>query len=65
MSRADPTLSRTFSEISDYLQFFRDIVRRTKSKYQLEIADHYIDYVNSHDTPMSIPILIPELRARA
>jgi len=53
---------RSFSKLSDYLQFFRDIVRRTKSKYQLEIADCYIAYVNSHASPLSIPILIPELR---
>ena len=53
---------RSFSKLSDYLQFFRDIVRRTKSKYQLEIADRYIEYVSTHSAPLSIPILIPELR---
>lgn len=53
---------RTFSKLEDYLQFFRDLVRRTKSKYQLEIADRYIEYVSEHEDPLSIPILIPELR---
>lgn len=53
---------RTFTKLEDYLQFFRDLVRRTKSQYQLEIADRYIDYVSNHERPLSIPILIPELR---
>lgn len=53
---------RSFSKISDYLQFFRDLVRRTKSKYQLEIADKYIQYVTNHPEPFSVPVLIPELR---
>lgn len=53
---------RTFSELKDYLQFFRDLVRRTKSKYQLTIADRYIEYVENHKSPLSVPVLIPELR---
>lgn len=53
---------RTFTKLDDYLQFFRDLVRRTKSQYQLYIADRYIDYVSHHATPLSIPMLIPELR---
>lgn len=53
---------RTFSHIGDYLQFFRDLVRRTQSHYQLEIADRYVEYVNKHTAPLSVPILIPELR---
>lgn len=54
--------TRTFTRLSDYLQFFRDLVRRTKSEYQLEIADRYISYVESHAEPLSVPMLIPELR---
>jgi hypothetical protein len=54
--------TRSFSELIDYLQFFRDLVRRTKSKYQLAIADQYIDYVENHEKPLSVPVLIPELR---
>lgn len=53
---------RSFSTLGDYLQFFRDVVRRTKSKYQLDIADRYIYYVKAHPIPLSIPMLIPELR---
>lgn len=54
--------TRTFSKVSDYLQFFRDLVRRTKSVYQLQIADLYINYVLSSLNPLDIPLLIPELR---
>lgn len=53
---------RTFSEIGDYLQFFRDLVRRTKSPHQLSIADKYIEYVDVHSDPLSVPVLISELR---
>lgn len=53
---------RSFSKIEDYLQFFRDMVRRTKSQYQLAIADKYIEYVQGHLNPSSVPLLIPELR---
>jgi len=58
----DEAHERTFSNIEDYLQFFRDMVRRTKSKYQLEIADRYIEHIRASDDPLSIPLLIPELR---
>jgi len=37
-------------------------VRRTGSTYQLDIADKYIDYVKNHESPLSVPVLIPELR---
>jgi len=53
---------RTFSGISEYLSFFRDMVRRSKSIYQLNIADRYIDFVKNHSTPEIIPLIIPELR---
>jgi hypothetical protein len=53
---------RTFSNISDLMQFLRDIARRTKSKHQITIMDKYLDYVNSQTDPMAIPFLIPELR---
>lgn len=55
-------LIRTFTSLEDFLQFFRDMVRRTKSPYQLKLADKYISYVKAHDNPMSVPLLIPELR---
>jgi len=53
---------RTFTTVEDYLQFFRDMVRRTKSTYQLDIADRYIEFVKASADPKSIPLLIPELR---
>lgn len=53
---------RSFTTVEDFLQFFRDLVRRTKSTYQLQIADKYIEYVKQHESPLSVPVLIPELR---
>jgi hypothetical protein len=58
----DERKTRSFSMLIDYLQFFRDLVRRTNSKYQLAVADEYIKYVNNHQEPLSVPVLIPELR---
>ena len=55
-------LIRDFSGLNEYLQFFRDMVRRSKSSYQLDIADRYINYVSNHLDPSSVPLLIPELR---
>lgn len=51
-----------FSSVSDYLHFFERTVRMSKSKYQLEVAKRYIDFVNNAEEPDSIPLLIPELR---
>lgn len=53
---------RSFSGIEDYLFFFRDMVRRTASKYQRIIAEKYIGHVKNHSCPESVPLLIPELR---
>ena len=53
---------QNFSNVTDYLNFFRNLVRRTKSKYQLDIADRYINYVENSNDKMSVPLLIPELR---
>lgn len=51
-----------FADINAYLTFFYDKVRLTKSKYQLEIANRYIKFVQDSSTPEKIPLLIPELR---
>jgi hypothetical protein len=51
-----------FSTVSDYLDFFKAQIRLTKSKYQIEIAKKYIDYVNASEKPLDVPLLIPELR---
>ncbi len=53
---------RTFTKLTDYLQFFHDMVQRTKSTYQLDIAERYVKYVEAHPDPLSVPLLIPELR---
>lgn len=53
----------TFKDIPDYLNFFVNvIVRNSGSRYELEIAELYRDYVLNHSRPENIPLLIPELR---
>jgi len=53
----------TFKDIPDYLNFFVNvIVRNSGSKYEMEIAELYRDYVLKHDRPENIPLLIPEFR---
>ena len=53
---------RNFNDVTSYLSFFRDIVRRTNSIYQLKIADKYIEFVESQNSKDDIPLMIPELR---
>ncbi|HLO44071.1 MAG TPA: hypothetical protein VK175_07055 [Leadbetterella sp.] len=53
----------TFRDIPDYLNFFVNvIVRNSGSKYEMEIAELYRDYVLNHTRPEHIPLLIPEFR---
>ncbi|MDV4116243.1 topoisomerase [Elizabethkingia anophelis] len=53
----------TFRDIPDYLNFFVNvIVRNSGSKYEMEIAELYRNYVLTHERPENIPILIPEYR---
>ena len=53
----------TFRDVPDYLNFFANvIVRNSGSKYEMEIAGMYRDYVLSHTRPENIPLLIPEFR---
>lgn len=53
----------TFKDIPDYLNFFVNvIVRNSGSKYEMEIAELYREYVLNHSTPENIPLLIPEFR---
>lgn len=53
----------TFPSTIDYLNFFTDIiVRHSGSKYEMDIAEQYANYVTNHKDPTKIPILIPELR---
>lgn len=52
-----------FSDIKQYLLFFREtIVRNSGSQYEYEIACHYCDFVLSQPDPEVIPLLIPEFR---
>lgn len=51
-----------FSKVKDYMDFLKAQVRITKSKYQVEIVNKYIEYVEDSDKPKEIPLLIPELR---
>jgi hypothetical protein len=53
----------TFASVEEYLKFFKNvIVRNSGSKYERAIAQHYVEYVNGHDDPESVPLLIPEFR---
>jgi hypothetical protein len=52
-----------FKDIPDYLNFFVNvIVRNSGSKYEMEIAELYREYVINHSRPENIPLLIPEFR---
>lgn len=52
-----------FKDIPDYLNFFVNvIVRNSGSKYEMEIAEYYRDFVLNHARPENIPLLIPEFR---
>lgn len=53
---------RSFENVEQYLQFFRDIVRQTGSKYQRDLADLYSEYVIASDEPEKILLLFTELR---
>ena len=53
----------TFKDVPDYLNFFINvIVRNSGSKYEMELAELYRQFVLSHSRPENIPLLIPELR---
>lgn len=52
----------TFTQLSDFLNFYMALVKQTKSPYQIYLAEQYIDYVKSHPNPHDIPVLIPEMR---
>lgn len=53
----------TFKDVPDYLNFFVNvIVRNSGSKYEMEIAELYREFVLNHERPENIPLLIPEFR---
>ena len=52
-----------FPNLEQYLSFFRNVlVRQSGSPHELGIADMYCDYVRASPKPLSVPLLIPELR---
>ena len=52
-----------FADVDAYLDFFENVlVRHSKSKYQIEIAERYCVYVRKAAEPLAVPLLIPELR---
>lgn len=53
----------TFKDIDAYLSFFRNtLVRNSGSVHELAIAKSYCNFVKANPNPLSIPLLIPELR---
>lgn len=53
----------SFDRISDYLNFFKNvIVRNSGSKYEMQIAEKYCEFVWNAKNPYKVPLLIPELR---
>ncbi|SFW82752.1 topoisomerase [Chitinophaga sancti] len=52
-----------FRDIPEYLNFFQNvIVRASGSKYEMELAEHYSNYVINSERPENVPLLIPEFR---
>ncbi|WP_439185794.1 hypothetical protein [Carboxylicivirga taeanensis] len=52
-----------FNSVEEYLKFFKYvIVRNSGSKYEMEIAELYSDYVTNSPNQLEIPLLIPEYR---
>jgi len=53
----------SFKDCGEYLNFFCNvIVRNSGSKYEMEIAEMYRNFVLSSDEPEKVPLLIPEFR---
>jgi len=53
----------SFTAVDALHHFFENgIVRHSKSKYQIEIAERYSAYVRTASDPLAVPLLIPELR---
>lgn len=53
----------TFHNLDALLSFYSNVlVRSTGSKYQIEIADYYCDYVKNSENCKEILFLFPELR---
>ena len=56
----------SFPSVDAYVDFFENVlVRHSKSKYQIELAERYSAYVRAAANPLAVPLLIPELRYEA
>jgi len=52
-----------FTDVEHFLSFYRNVlVRHTRSRHQLAIADRYREFVRNADDAEKVPLLIPELR---
>jgi len=52
-----------FANIEEYLKFFEDVlVRNAGSRHQDAVAQRYVRFVRESTAPLSVPLLIPELR---
>lgn len=52
-----------FADVNAYLDFFENVlVRHSKSTYQIALAERYCAYVRAASNPLTVPLLIPELR---
>jgi hypothetical protein len=53
----------TFSSIRKLIQFYSSVLKRlSRSKYEKQIVDLYLEYLKEVDEPGEVPFLIPELR---
>lgn len=59
----DKNRIQRFASAEEYLNFFvNSLVRLSGSKYELEIAERYEEYVLDSDNPEDVPLLIHEYR---
>ncbi|MGE8512816.1 MAG: hypothetical protein ACN6N7_08960 [Chryseobacterium culicis] len=61
----DPTLNKPFKfkSLEDLYTFFQSVLKRlSKSEYEQQIFDMYIEYIKSSKDPLNEPFLIPEFR---
>lgn len=53
----------TFADVNNYLDFFKNVlVRNSGSIHEKEIAQRYCEFVKASESPLDVPLLIPELR---
>lgn len=52
-----------FTSVTEFLTFYRSVLKRvSNSKYEREICDLYLNYLESSAAPLEEPLLIPEFR---